>query len=219
MDPEFWTERWALGEIGFHRSKPHWSLTSHWSVLQADVTAPVFVPLCGKSLDLHWLRSYADRVVGVELDPSAVTAFFAEWPESGPPKVENSKRHDGLVCHAANGIEIYQGDFFAFQPEALFGYFYDRAALIAMPPAMRSAYLRHLMALLSPGAQGILVTFEYQQNQMNGPPFSVQNEELNAFEGLVFECLEARDVIVDHPGMQSKGLTELVECVYRVSKP
>lgn len=219
MDHEFWTERWARGEIGFHRSKPHCALASHWSAIGAPQAAPVLVPLCGKSLDLHWLRALGHPVVGVELDSRAVGAFFDEWPGLEPDAVRVSASNAGLTCHAAGGIEIHQGDFFAFQPEILFSHFYDRAALIAMPPSMRPSYLSKLLSLLAPGAQGLLITFEYEQNQMDGPPFSVDFEELISCDGLTFERLDTRDVIQGHPGMQAKGLSALNECVYRVSKP
>lgn len=218
MDHEFWTERWARGEIGFHRSSPHWALSSHWSAVSGRSAAPVLVPLCGKSLDLHWFRDLGYPVVGVELDPSAVTAFFKEWTRSPVLEVTIELGSDGLVRHAVERIQIHQGDFFAFEPAGLFSHIYDRAALIAMPPAMRRSYLSKLMTLLAPGAQGLLITFEYDQNQIDGPPFSVNYKELVCCDGLTFELLEARDVIGEHPGMQARGLSRLMECVYRISK-
>lgn len=221
MDPEFWHERWALGEIGFHRSKPHWALDLHWDRVSAPADEPILVPLCGKSLDLHWLKARHCPIVGVELDERAVVAFFDEWAEVDRGDVELITCPDGLIGHRCEGVTIYQGDFFTFKaaPHEGFAHFYDRAALIALPLALRQRSLHTLASLLIPGACGLLVTFEYQQNQMDGPPFSVLNEELSDCDGLCFEWLEARDVLEHHPGMQAKGLTSLLECVYLVTKP
>jgi len=221
MDPSFWHERWALGEIGFHRSKPHWALGRHWASVSASTDAPVLVPLCGKSLDLHWLRANHRPIVGIELDPRAVADFFVEWPGLNHDGLEVSTSATGLIRYAHQDIEIHQGDFFAFEagPYEAFGHFYDRAALIALPFDLRQRYLSHLASLLASGARGLLITFEYDKNQMDGPPFSVFREELDGFDALQFERLEARDVLEHHPGMSAKGLTALNECVYLVSKP
>jgi len=158
--------------------------------------------------------------VGVELDPRAVSAFFDEWPGISPDGLEVSTAATGLIRYVHQGIEIHQGDFFAFEagPYGAFDQFYDRAALIALPVELRQRYLRHLASLLASGARGLLITFEYEQNQMDGPPFPVFYEELNGFDGLHFERLAARDVLEHHPGMRAKGLTALTESVYLVSK-
>ena len=221
MDHDFWAERWALGEIGFHRSTPHWALDRHWASVAAPTDAPILVPLCGKSLDLHWLRARHRPIVGVELDPRAVSAFFHEWPAVSRDHLEVSTLPTGLIRYAHQGIEIHQGDFFAFEPGpyGAFDHVYDRAALIALPFDLRQRYLDQLISLLAPGANGLLITFEYEQIQMDGPPFSVLHEEIVGFHGLDFERLEVRDVLEHHPGMRAKGLTALTECVYLVSKP
>ena len=218
MDPAFWHERWALGETGFHRTHPHWALQEYWPVLTQDPTQSVLVPLCGKSVDLHWLAARQAEVTGVELDPSALEAFLREWPTNTPPICtwETLPRGHRRTC--VDGLTLIAGDFFSFQTDAPFDTFYDRAALIALPLEMRQTYLSHLHALLAPGACGLVVTFEYEQIQMDGPPFSVNNEEVQRAPGWSVEPLTRRDVLADHPGMQAKGLTALTECVYRFER-
>lgn len=111
-------------------------------------------------------------------DPAVRTG---EWEIGGPdfPKVMGN---DGgtHTQYRANGITILSGDFFATTP-ALVGPvdgLYDRAALIALPEPMRKDYVRHLRTLLPAGAPGLVITVEYEQTLMNGPPFSVPEAEL-----------------------------------------
>lgn len=215
MEANFWHERWALGEIGFHRSSVHWALDEHWPVVQT--TAPdstVLVPLCGKSLDIHYLLAQGHSVHGVELSATAVQAFFdeASWAPTVIP--------DGALTHYQHGkITISQGDWFEFKPETPFDLVYDRAALIALPAELRGPYLDHLSSLLSPTAQGLLITMEYTQFQRSGPPFSVLSEELNRHPSLAFKALARRDVAAQHPNLVGDTLTSLHESVYRISLP
>src|SRR5437868_13465864 len=86
MNPEFWHERWQQGQIGFHLGRVNPNLERHHRVLTTNPTASptasprarVLVPLCGKSLDMVWLAQQGQRVVGVELSPLAVQAFWDE---------------------------------------------------------------------------------------------------------------------------------------------
>lgn len=217
MDPAFWHERWALGEIGFHRRQPHWALDQHWSALGIPTHEAVFVPLCGKSHDMHWLSSQGHSVVGVELDRLAIESFFAEQARSETPAVKINEVAKGQRHYSAPPYLLVEADFFNLAGLGPFTAFYDRAALIAMPPGMRQAYLDQLRSLLTDQATGLLVSYEYIQNQMDGPPFSVESEEIMQHGGFSLELLERRDVLTDHKGMQAKGLTELTECVYRMS--
>lgn len=175
MDPSFWLNRWDQQQIGFHLSEVNPQLVAHWPTLALPAGSAVLVPLCGKSLDLRWLRQQQLRVVGVELAASAVEAFFAEQGLQPQRQV-----HGAFAHYLADGIEIWQGDFFALERAQLAGCtaFYDRAALIALPPAMRVRYVAHLNALLPPDARGLLVTLDYDPQDMDGPPFAVPPSEV-----------------------------------------
>ncbi|MGK7294893.1 MAG: thiopurine S-methyltransferase [Candidatus Wenzhouxiangella sp. M2_3B_020] len=215
MDRDFWQQRWQRNEIGFHRDDIHPALERHWAGIARDSSQAVLVPLCGKSLDLHWLAERGHAVVGIELAEPAVAAFF---DEAGlQPRVDEV---GSLRRWRWGRIEIYQGDFFHFRPDRSFELLYDRAALIALPPEMRPEYLRHLDSLLARPSEGLLITLEYPQDCMDGPPFSVMGDELTRFErvhsGLRFERLECRDVLATHPRFRDRGLPWLSECEYRV---
>ncbi|MEA9481868.1 hypothetical protein VC290_16130, partial [Xanthomonas campestris] len=76
MDTDFWLQRWQDGQTGFHQDEVMPLLQKHWPALQLPAHARVLVPLCGKTLDLHWLAAQGHRVLGVEISPLAVTQFF-----------------------------------------------------------------------------------------------------------------------------------------------
>jgi len=211
MDHTFWHERWQQREIGFHQSDIHWALKRHWADICGPSRARVLVPLCGKSLDMRWLAHQGHPVTGVELSGQAIGEFFGDWGRT--PQAAGC---GGLPSRRADGIELAEGDFFAFGPERAFELFFDRAALVALPQSMRGPYLAQLHRCLEPRATGLLVTFEYDARQMDGPPFPVLPEELSAQDGFRFELLERRDVLRAHQRFADKGLDALHECAWRV---
>ncbi|MBU2013880.1 thiopurine S-methyltransferase [Stutzerimonas chloritidismutans] len=210
MHKDFWQERWARNEIGFHLDDVHPGMRRHWPRLALPDGATVLVPLCGKSLDLAWLAGQGFNVVGVELSEKAVDAFFseqqleAEISQRGPFKVYRS-----------DTLEIRCGDFFALSATDVLGCqaVYDRAALIALPHAMRQRYTALMSSILPAGCQQLLVTLDYDQAEMEGPPFAVGTSEvrdLYAAEWSV-ELLEAKEVLERNPRMRERGLTRLEE--------
>lgn len=210
MDPGFWLERWRLGEIGFHQDRAHPDLQRHGSVLDGAADSTVFVPLCGKSLDMAWLRAQGHRVLGVELADTAVRDFFAALALQ--PACE---RHDGLDWWEAGGIRIACGDFFDLQPRHLQAVtsVYDRAALIALPPPMRGRYAEYMQHILPATAPILQVTLDYPQAQMKGPPFSVPPDELLALYGARYDIqsLAVRDTLAEEPRFRERGLQQLRE--------
>ncbi|NBD95885.1 MAG: thiopurine S-methyltransferase [Gammaproteobacteria bacterium] len=212
MDRDFWHARWEGREIGFHRSDTHWALERHWHAISANGHGRVLVPLSGKSLDMRWLADQGHDVVGVELSGQAVREFYDEWGKA-PTEI----RMGSLRGWRAGNIELFEGDFFDFETDRPFELFYDRAALVALPRDMRVDYLGHLRSQLSNEARGLLVTFEYDQSRMDGPPFSVPEDELMQYPGLRFELLERIDALPDNARFAERGLTALHECAWVVA--
>lgn len=215
MDIPFWHDRWENNKIGFHLDAANPILAAYWSEVMTDtgVTAPrVFVPMAGKSLDLVWLADQGCEVVGVEVNERAVNDFFTELGQ----QAEVSQHGELRVCRAGK-ITLICGDYFALQAADIgsIDIVYDRAAFVAMPPDMRQKYASQL-ARLCPDAPRLLVTLEYDQAQMAGPPFAVSEEEvLNLYaKGLKTKTLAREDALPDHAHFAAKGLTSLNECVY-----
>ncbi len=214
MELSFWHERWQRAEIGFHRDQTNVYLQQFWSVLDLAPGQGVFVPLCGKSRDVLWLAGQGHPVTGVEISPLAVEAFFAEndlQPRRSRQGVFEIWQHDE--------IRILLGDFFALEPLHLAGCasVYDRAALIALPPTLRERYVDHLNRLL-PQMRMLLLTLEYDQAILPGPPFAVDEAEVRQRYGAThaIEVLTVRDALSEESRWRDRGMTWLLERVYRL---
>lgn len=214
MDPQFWHERWELNEIGFHQPHAHPWLSEHWPKVFPG-TGQVFIPLCGKSLDMLWLRQQGHSVLGVELSPLAVASFFAE--QSLPV---DTRQMDGFQASASDGIEILCGDFFDLQAKHLARAqaVYDRAALIALPNGLQARYAAHLLDILPHRPPILLVTLEYDPAEMDGPPFSTSGQTVEELFGRAYqiECLSSKAVLEESPGLKNRGLSSLTENAYRL---
>lgn len=223
MDPNFWHERWAQGQIGFHEPTANDLLVAHDARLGADgaKSAPgtVLVPLCGKSRDLAHLAELGHRVVGVELSPLAAEAFFAE---SGLTPLRSQR--GPFEVFESHGVAILVGDVFALDEardllppiDAI----YDRAALVALPPEMQARYAPLLASLLPPGGRMLLVAFDYDQTKLAGPPFSVPAARIEELYGATFaiERLDARDVSDQRPRFREVGADPVTESVYLLTR-
>ncbi|MFK0094905.1 thiopurine S-methyltransferase [Pseudomonas sp. NPDC090592] len=216
MEPAFWHKRWADNQIGFHQGQVNPYLQAHWPTLALAPGGRVLVPLCGKSLDLAWLAGQGYRVLGVELSRRAVEGFFREHG------LEPEVREQGAFEVWRHGdVELWCGDFFALRAEDVGDCvgLYDRAALIALPAPMRAGYMQLLSALLPARCRGLLVTLDYDQSLLDGPPFSVGDEEVRqGLAGWQLDELEAVEMIQDSPKFLQAGASSLLERVYRVSR-
>ena len=215
MNPDFWHRRWERGETGWHQGEIDRHLRTLWPPLGLAAGATVFVPLCGKTLDLLWLASQGHRVLGVELSRLAVDTFFAEnglTPEvTEEPPFRRSR---------ADEIDLLCGDFFALETRhlAAVAAVYDRAALIALPPELRTRYAAHLDAILPSQVPRLLITLEYDQTRMAGPPFAVHPDEIDELFSRHhrIQTLAELDVLDDWPRLRALGVLEVKERVYRL---
>ncbi len=210
MDHEFWHKRWEENQIGFHQQEINQYLSSHWAELGLPDGAPVFVPLCGKSLDMLWLREQGHAVLGIELSDKALQDFFAE-----NQLARDISQDERFTTYHTEGLRLLAGDFFALTRADLDGIVavYDRASLIALPPQMRTRYARHLAELLPSGAHILLIVMDYAPGTIEGPPFSVSANELQE--------LFHKDFVLDHKGdwvsQGPRGAT-VTESVYRLTR-
>lgn len=217
MEPDVWLERWEKGQIGFHQREIHPALPAHWASLRVPARGAVFVPLCGKSHDMLWLHAQGHPILGVELSPIAVRDFFAE-NRSKPSVSQRGK----LERHEADGVALLCGDFFDLTPAHLEGVAaaYDCASLIALPPDMRERYVEHMAEVVPENAAILLIALSYPDNEMEGPPFSVSETEVHRLYGGKFnvKLLSSSDVLAENPHITSRGVTRLMEHVYRITR-
>lgn len=174
MEHNFWHNKWEKKEIGFHLNEVNPLMMKYFSVLALPQNSRIFVPLCGKTLDIHWLLQQGYRVAGAELSEVAIEQLFDELGVQ--PEVSDLGK---LKHFKASNIDIYVGDIFNLNHDLL-GHvdaIYDRAALIALPESMRTRYTAQLMQLTQSAPQ-LMICLEYDQSQMDGPPFSISEAEV-----------------------------------------
>jgi thiopurine S-methyltransferase len=183
MDASFWHAKWEKSEIAFHQEEVNPLLLDHFGALSLPVGSRVFVPLCGKTRDILWLLQSGYRVVGAELSRLAVEQLFAEM-ELAPDVTQAGP----LTRFAAEDLDIYVGDIFELSGSELgqVDAVYDRAALVALPEAMRQRYADHLAAITGRARQ-LLIAYDYDQSLQNGPPFAVGADEVRSLYGTHYE--------------------------------
>ena len=232
MDAQFWQQKWAEEKIGFHQTEVNKRLVTYWPQVMrnaltqtgdhsASAKSCVFVPLCGKSLDMLWLHEQGHQVLGVELSTRAAKAFFEEnGLEFEQTDVDGFTWFTGF--NHAKGITLMAGDF--FQMTAMHTRkctaLYDRASMIAMKPDMRADYTRQLAMLTPSNSRGILLTISYDQSRMQGPPFSVSDEIARSLLNENFQIEE----LAHYSGpervgnLAERGLETLDERVYLLTR-
>ena len=211
MNIDFWNQKWEKNEIGFHESKPNPLLVAYFKELDLVKTSRVFLPLCGKTLDIVWLLSKGLRVTGAELSKLAIEQLFIELGvEPEITECGNAKRY------RATNIDVFVGDFFCLSSDVLgpVDAIYDRAALVALPEEMRKRYTTHLLEITG-AAEQLLITFEYDQSLMKGPPFSLSNDEVNRHYKDAYNLTHLGNIAV--PG-GLKGICKATENIWLLKK-
>ena len=175
MDASFWHQRWEKNETAWHESKANPLLVKHFPELSLAKRGRVFVPLCGKTLDISWLLAQGYRVAGAELSQKAIEQLFMELGVQ--PEISEVGELDQW---SAKNIDIFVGDIFALSRQELgrVDAIYDRAALVAFPEEMRIRYTAHLMEMTGTAPQ-LLICYDYDQRLLEGPPFSISKEEVH----------------------------------------
>ena len=211
MDAGFWHQKWEKNEIGFHEGEANRLLVKYFNALSLAEGHRVFVPLCGKTLDIAWLLSNGFRVAGAELVESAIEQLFSELGIE--PEISEV---GGVKRYSAKNIDIFVGNIFSVSSEILGSVdaIYDRAALVALPEEIRRRYTGHLMEITD-GTPQLLLTFEYDRSVMDGPPFSISNEEVIQHYGDRYELTLMESIAI--PG-GLKGKCAATENVWLLKK-
>ncbi len=215
VDNQHWLDRWKENRIGFHEVTVNQYLKTYLPQFALPAGASVFLPLCGKAQDIAWLAQQGYEVIGIELSYLAIEAFFEE-NSLDYERVESNR----FVTYKSGNISLLQGDFFDLCRDDLSAchFIYDRAALIAMELPDRPRYYEHMLSIISPTSNMLLITLEYDQAEMLGPPFSVPTEEVSRYyaDAFVVNLLKCNDIIDERPRWRKVGLTALNESVFRL---
>jgi thiopurine S-methyltransferase len=212
MNQEFWHELWEHNEIGFNQQQPNSFLKQYFNQLRLKKADKFFVPLCGKSIDMIWLVEQGYKVTGIELSLIACESFFND------NHISYNVIQDGeFAIFQSENITLLCGDFFKLSRERLgqIEAVYDRAALIALPQDLRKLYVNHLMQLIEPVTLIFLITMQYNQTEMKGPPFSVSQEEIGLlYEGCNIQQLAEKEIQIIPEHLKERGLKSMTEQLY-----
>lgn len=199
MEANFWQQKWERGETAFHQKQANPQLVGHFEKLKLQKGSRVFLPLCGKTLDIAWLLASGYQIVGAELSEIAINELFQSLGLQ--PEIAKVGK---LIRYSAQDIDIYVGDIFELTAQTLgpVDAIYDRAALVALPADTREKYAAHMVKVTEAPLQ-LLITYEYDQSLIDGPPFSVNGDELKHLYGGTYtlKALETHDV---EGGMKGK---------------
>jgi len=217
MQDNDWLVRWQKNQIGFHDSEVNSHLKRYISDSDLKSGDTVFLPLCGKSEDITWLAEQGFQVIGVELSAVAIESYFSEQGltyeqfESGP-----------FIARSSGNIHLLEGNFFDLRREDLTDcrLVYDRASLIALNQPMRNRYAQWMQSIINDKTDILLITLDYNQSEMNGPPFAVSTDEVMHHYGQAFQVdtIVQTEIVDQSPRWRTKGLTSLVESVYQLGK-
>ena len=214
MDSQFWTTAWNEGKTNFHQENTHEKLLEYFPQLNPERGQRVLVPLCGKSKDLLWLHGLGLHVRGIELHDQAVESFFAENELSPVQKSQDQN----FAHYTHKNIVISCGDFFKFGETGAYDFVYDRAALVALPASMRKNYAQVIKQSLKKGGKCLLLTFEYDQSKLDGPPFSVGDSEIHELYENQFAIKLMESNRPENEGPRLATLENLNQNVYILEK-
>lgn len=210
MEISYWQSRWRKNNIGWHMDIVYPQLRNIWPQLSLASDTRILVPLCGKSLDMKWLADQGHDVIGVEVSQKALQEFMNNYPEEFTEKTSH-----GFTIYCSPSIELWEGDFLKLPSKEIpaLDVIYDKASIVALPPGMRKEYAKKVLELCGENTQILLQTFEYNQDEMNGPPFSVDEKEIKHHFGDRFELtlLREQSKFEELSKFQFRGLTSYLK--------
>jgi thiopurine S-methyltransferase len=206
-----WYDRWSTGKTQWHRTKVHHSLEEKLAdkTLKLPSNARVLVPLCGKTVDMAYLahNDQVKTVVGVDGIRKALDQFAVENPDLNVKAVAPS-RNFKFEQLKGQSILLLKGDFFdldAIEAGGKFDVVWDRAALVAIQPELRQAYVDIMGSVLKKGGQILLSTFVRPDGDTTkGPAFSMDEAAVKQlYENQPWvesvECIDSNSLFGSEP--------------------
>lgn len=212
-DNHLWLKLWRNRDTNFHQTSVNRLLIHFWTNFDHKKGSRVFIPLCGKSLDMLWLLEQGHEVIGVELSPVAVKAFFSE---NGLQPTK--KRVGQFTLWQHDNISILCGDFFELTKTDI-GHIdtvYDRAALTALPEDLRPRYVSQLVQITPNDCNVFLLTTEDVEKTFSSENTPHIDNEIEQLYSVNFDiCLTHVENIVDTS--QQDNATDAEYRLYQLS--
>jgi len=247
-------QQWLSDKLGWHKEDINPHLLKHINTILLSSNAGnaypipkhnVFVPLCGKSIDLAFLATHTGikNVVGIDIVRNAAVDFASEHTEFTIQEVDNQQQckeeddtdnkkiGNDIQTFKGNKLTILIGDLFQMPTNDRYDIIYDRASIVAIKPSLRQDYVKLMGRLLQPGGSILLVTLDRrtttsEEAKNDGPPYSLDEQEIR----LLYETQnwvesvtlleEVNDLTTDEDAerWKKKGVLELYELVFLIRK-
>ena len=214
MNNSFWQKCWERNLLGFHQHDVHPFLAEYFDKRLLATDRHVFVPLCGKTLDMAYLAKLM-QVTGNELSDIACRDFFIG--NNIAYQKHNVGEFEKYTCQQ---LTLLQGDFFKLSANAIdrIDWIYDRAALIALPTTMQQQYVNHLKTFFSSQTRLFLVTVEFPIEQLIGPPCAITETDVKSlFSGFKIECIATHEIKDKQFAQRKLDVDYLLEKLYIIS--
>lgn len=213
MDKEFWLNRWKEEKISFHSLDFNPKLLQYFPTLKPQKNQSVLITLCGKTKDILWFNEQGLIIHGVELSEKAILDFFTE---NNLPF--NKEKENHFINYIHQNIILSVGDFFKLKTNQKYDFIYDRASLVALPKNMRGNYAKVITDSLKEKGKYFLIIYEYDQNEIDGPPFSVNEEEIHTLYEKFFKITLLENECSKNQSERFKNLSYFNQKVYLLEK-
>ena len=195
LPPSFWNGLWEQGDAFWHQRDVNAHLIHNLPALDAvKATAPpsrrprMFVPLCGASVDMLYLRQQGWHVVGLDAVEQPLRSFVDDHrPDLTNVRDVPTSLGAGVVHIAADHLDLFGVDYFSpdVTPALLGGAVdavWDRGSFVAIGVKQREAYVAKVVQLLNRDSHQpnwLLNAFEYNlDSAFVAPPHSLPRDAI-----------------------------------------
>lgn len=191
MTVGMWKECWNTPNVEFHNPQLNELFVKYHQRMLTRPGMRIFVPLCGKAVEMKWLVDHGHKVVGLEAAPVPCKAFFEE--NGIPYNVKEMKGIHGEKYESLDhNIVIYSCDFFLFTADICgeFDGIWDSGGLNSMDVEDREAYIRRIRTLMGKGCVNLTEFVNFDKSMVD-ITWSMTKEELQKVfgEGFIVEDL------------------------------
>ena len=204
---DFWLDIWQKNQTRFHQENFNRHLTKFITDLKLAKKTKTLVPLCGKTLDLLFLKSLDLDITGIEISHLAIKQFFLE----NNLKIE--RQHNNIYQYDEN-LKIICTDFFSYQNNQKFSFVYDRASLIALSKEDRKKYVNVLKSILEKNAKILIIILEYTSTKDIAPPYSVSTNDFYELFSSDFTIKLLCEKKIEQKNIKIKEINTMTERVY-----
>lgn len=186
MDPINWQQRYQNHDTPWDKGRCH-PMTA--KAREYFLPGDIFVPGCGRGWDASELRDLCPtaNVIGLDLSANAIA--------------------DARKIHGLDRLLWYEDDLFRNDDDARFARvrnIWEHTCHCALPPSMRSDYVKRIATILPCGGMLCGVFFTHMDDQENGPPWNTSPEEIRSLYEPWFDIVSMERVTESFAGREGE---------------